>query len=140
MADINPYDAAIGKRQKEAKKKVLDALQEIPIVEYACRKAGIGRTTYYRWYNEDRIFANNCDEALKYGNEHINDLSESQLIQLIRKEKLPAIAMWLKHHSPRYKSQPAWSRPPVEPKAINIFDLVAKVEAERKLIEMNKKH
>ena len=36
------------------KKVLLEALEKsLGIVTVACRNAGVGRTTYYEWYNED---------------------------------------------------------------------------------------
>lgn len=52
----------------------------------------------------------------------MNDLSESQLIQLIKEKKFPAISMWLKYHSPRYQNQ----RMPSQ--HISIFELVKKMK------------
>lgn len=54
----------IEKRIEEGKKAVLKALNEnMGIVASACRKAGISRYTYYKWYNEDELFAEKCDDV-----------------------------------------------------------------------------
>ena len=74
----------------------------MPIVQVACKKAGVARATYYRWKREDREFLRQSNEALTRGIEFINDMSESQLITLIREKKMPAIAMWLRHNHARY--------------------------------------
>ena len=50
----------------------------------------------------DKIFKRQSMDAMAAGIEFVNDMSESQIIQLIKKEKMPAIAMWLKHNSKRY--------------------------------------
>ena len=68
----------------------------------ACKRAGIGRATYYRWKTEDGNFARECDAALREGIELINDMSELQVVQLIKERKLPAINLWLKFNNPRY--------------------------------------
>ena len=44
------------------------------------------------------------DEALTNGIDFINDMSESQLITLIREKKMPAISLWLRHNHKRYGS------------------------------------
>lgn len=102
MTENNPNDEAIGKRQEELKRAVVEQLKETPIIIVACRKSGVSRATYYRWRNEDPEFSVAVNSALKEGIELINDLSESQIIQLIKERKLPAISLWLKHNSPRY--------------------------------------
>ena len=102
MNEVTPYDETIGLRQEALREKFLQALREMPIVEYACKKAGIGRTSYYRWRREDAAFAHASNEALRHGIEFINDMSEMQMIQLIKEKKMPAIALWLKNNSSRY--------------------------------------
>lgn len=96
------YGMTIEKRQSAAKRAVLDALREMPIVQIACKRAGIGRATYYRWRAEDADFSAECDAAVREGIDLINDMGESQIIQLIKEKKLPAIALWLRYNSPKY--------------------------------------
>jgi len=95
-------DNSVEARQEREKALLLERLKEVPIVQVACRKAGISRATYYRWRQEDPTFARRCEDALQEGNELINDMSESQIVSLIQEKKLPAIVLWLKHHSPTY--------------------------------------
>lgn len=102
MDEKNTYDETIEKRQAELKQAIVDQLKEMPIITVACRKSGVGRATYYRWKSEDPQFAIAINSALKEGIDLINDLSESQIIQLIKERKLPAISLWLKHNNPRY--------------------------------------
>jgi hypothetical protein len=86
------------------KERLIEALKEMPIVQIACKKAGVGRATYYRWRKEDMSFLKLSDEALTHGIDFINDMSESQLITLIREKKMPAISLWLRHNHKRYGS------------------------------------
>ena len=102
MAETTSYEKTIGNRQNEQKLTLIETLKEMPIVQVACKKAGVSRGTYYRWRAEDENFLQESNEAMKEGAELICDMSESQLIQLIREKKLPAIALWLKHHHPKY--------------------------------------
>ena len=102
MADTTTYDDTIQARQGEAKKTLIAALREMPIVQIACKKAGVSRATYYRWKTENPAFLKESNEAIKEGVEFINDMSESQIIQLIKERKMPAISLWLKHNNPRY--------------------------------------
>jgi hypothetical protein len=107
-------NASIEKRQEKDKESVVEALKEMPIAQIACKKAGISRATYYRWRSEDRIFRRSSDDALAQGIDYINDMSESQLVSLIKDKKMPAIAMWLRHNHVRYGSR-GLQRTPVSP-------------------------
>ena len=44
------------KKTEKIKELVLDQLRKSPIVEAACQKAGITRTTFYRWKKDDPDF------------------------------------------------------------------------------------
>jgi hypothetical protein len=95
----------VQKRQEANKKLVLDQLKKTPIVEVVCERCGIGRTTYYDWRNGDPEFKKNSDEAMKYGKDIVNDLSESQLIVLIKEKNFSAIQLWLRQHHPEYSNR-----------------------------------
>lgn len=90
------------KRQKEV---LLEHLRTVPIVEVACKKSGISRATFYRWCNDDEEFKTEVDNAKVDGVEYINDLSEAELIGLIKGKKYQAIALWLKHNHHRFMSE-----------------------------------
>ncbi|MCL5006678.1 MAG: hypothetical protein M1153_00815 [Patescibacteria group bacterium] len=104
----------VGERTEKDKQSLAEALKEMPIVQFACRKAGVSRATYYRWRQEDKEFRRESDDALNQGYEYINDMGESQVIALIKEKKLPAITLWLKHHHPRYGAQARQYVPPSE--------------------------
>ena len=87
------------------KKKLLDRLQKVPIVEAACKQSNIPRSTYYRWRKDDDVFAVACDEAIASSTESINDMAESQLISAIKDGKLPATTFWLKHRHRAYTTK-----------------------------------
>lgn len=90
-------------RQGEAKAKVLEHLRKVPIVEVACMRSGVGRTTYYRWLKEDRDFKKQAKQAVADGELLINDMSESQLVTLIKDKDFRAVRYWLDRHHPKYK-------------------------------------
>ena len=92
-------------KQLKEKKALLDYLRQTPIVELACKRANLGRTTFYRWKKEDKEFAKAADEALFEGEKLITDMSESQLITLIKEKNFPAIQLWLKTHHPKYANK-----------------------------------
>ncbi|MFZ3057715.1 MAG: phBC6A51 family helix-turn-helix protein [Minisyncoccales bacterium] len=91
-------------RQDKDKQLLLDRLKETPIIEFACKKIGIGRATYYRW-REDKEFAKSADGAIAEGEAFITDMSESQLISMIRDRNFQAIQLWLRHHHSKYSQK-----------------------------------
>ncbi len=96
------YQQTITNRQEEEKKKTLEYLEKMPIVQIACERASISRATYYRWRNDDKEFKKLADRAIREGELFINDLSESQVITLIKDKSWSAISFWLRHHHPKY--------------------------------------
>jgi len=104
MAKIR-YKTTVKDRQDKEKKAFIAIIKELPIIQAACKRAEIGRDTYYRWRRDDKAFRKESEDALNQGIEFVSDMSESQLITMIKEKKMPAIAMWLKHNHPRYGSK-----------------------------------
>lgn len=52
-----------------------------------------------------RSFSKKMDEALEAGVEFVNDMSESQLLTLIKEKSFPALSFWLKHRHDKYKNK-----------------------------------
>ena len=80
-------------------------LEKVPIVQVACEKTNLSRNTIYRWRKEDSIFAKKMDESLSIGVSLINDMSETQLLTLIKEKNWSAISFWLKHRNDNYKNK-----------------------------------
>lgn len=95
-------EETIQKRQEAEKKVVIDHLKKIPIIQIACERSNISRPTYYRWRKDDEQFKKDSDDAMKDGKGMINDLSESQLVALIKDKNFHAIQLWLRQHHPDY--------------------------------------
>ncbi len=93
------------KKNDKAKEALLEQLRKTPIVQIACEKLGINRTTLYRWRAESKDFAKSVDEALLEGRLLVNDLAESQLIGAIKDRNITAILAWLKHNHSTYKAR-----------------------------------
>jgi hypothetical protein len=91
------------KRDKD-QQLIIEQLKKIPIVTVACEKINISTSTYYRW-RDDPEFAKAADAAMRDGELYINDLSEAQIVNLIREKSFSAIAMWLRSHHPRYANR-----------------------------------
>ncbi len=79
-------------------------LRKVPIVQVACEKTGVSRNSVYRWKKEDPKFSKEMDQALVDGVALVNDMSESQLLTLIKEKNYPAISFWLKHRNDNYKN------------------------------------
>lgn len=94
--------SAVEKRIARQKKLVLEALEKIPIVTLAIKKAGISKATYYRWYNEDSEFAEQANKTKSEGTDNINDLAQSKLVERINEANLTAIIYWLKNKHPDF--------------------------------------
>lgn len=91
-------------KQNKLKNSLTEQLKEMPILQFACKKVGVSRASYYRW-RKDLKFAKEADVAIAEGETLITDLSESQLISLIRDRNFPAIQLWLRHHHPKYTNK-----------------------------------
>lgn len=83
----------------------LDQLRKVPIVQVACEKVGIARSSVYRWRDEDEEFKKKLEEALAEGEALVNDMGESQLISMIRDKNWPAISFWLRHRNPKFRER-----------------------------------
>ena len=86
----------LASRIKQDKDILLDHLEKTPIVQIACEKSGIGRSTYYRWMEQDKKFARSAKRALSKWVAIMNDLAESQLLKSVRDGNMTAIIFWLK--------------------------------------------
>ena len=52
------------KTRDAIKKSIVEHLEVGNTIETSAFKSGIGRTTYYNWYNADEKFATACNEAI----------------------------------------------------------------------------
>ena len=93
------------KDNKKTKELLIQQLKYMPIIQVACKKAGIGRATFYRWKTSNKKFAKEADAAIAEGEALITDMSESQLISLIRDRNFQALQLWLRHHHPKYTNK-----------------------------------
>ena len=101
----NKSKNTIEKRHSKEKDKILEQLKKMPIIQIVCERAGVGRATFYRWRKEDAEFKKATDEAIAEGEMLITDMSESQLISLIRDRNFAAIQLWLRQHHPKYTNK-----------------------------------
>lgn len=75
------------------KQKMLKALEESHgVVTTACSKAGISRAQYYRWWNDDEKFRQQCDDI----QESAIDFVESELFKQIKQGNITGQIFYLK--------------------------------------------
>lgn len=89
-------------RIREDKNVLLEHLEKTPIVQIACDKSSIGRSTYYRWLQNDPVFAKSAKKALQRGVLLMNDVAESQLLKGMKDGNMTAIIFWLKSRHSAY--------------------------------------
>lgn len=92
-------------KKDKFQKQFLDELRKVPIVQVACEKTGLSRNSVYRWRKEDVEFAKLMDEASAEGIAFVNDMSESQLLTMIKEKNWAAISFWLRHHHSAYRNR-----------------------------------
>ncbi len=92
-------------KKNKVQDQLLEELTKVPIVQVACEKCGLSRNTVYRWRKEDLVFEKKMDEALASGVAFVNDMSESQLLTLIKEKSYQAISFWLRHRNDKYKNK-----------------------------------
>lgn len=112
----------MSKNQPQIKKKLLCELERVPIIQVACQRVGISRSTFYRWVDVDEEFADKVSSSIEKGIDIINDMAESKLISAIKEDKHSAIVFWLRHNSYKYRpsylnkgrKKPIWERQPLK--------------------------
>ena len=128
---------------KKKKKRLLEALEQTSLISLACQKAGVAKATYYRWIAEDYEFYVAAQNALYDGNERINDLAKSKMIEAIAQGNLDTSYKWLNRRDPTFSGKPAPYRrdqvnPTVDPKSERELQSVWKMFKE-KVLQSQKK-
>lgn len=88
------------------KKRMIELLLKYPIVEAACNKAGISRSTHYEWLQKDPDYRNKVEMALEASIATVNDVAESNIISKVKGGDFKATAYWLEHRHPAYAKNP----------------------------------
>lgn len=99
------WNKTIKARIANNKAAVLEQLRKMPILQVALERVHVSRSTYYHWRDKDKRFAQDADSAITEGEALITDMSESQLISLIRDKHFPAVQLWLRQHHPAYRNR-----------------------------------
>lgn len=92
-------------KKNKLQDQFFEELEKVPIILVACEKTGISRNSIYRWRKEDKKFAQKMDTAISEGVAFVNDMSESQLLTMIKEKNWSAISFWLKHRNANYRDK-----------------------------------
>jgi glutaredoxin 2 len=92
-------------KKNKLQDKFFEELRKIPIVQVAAERTDISRNSIYRWKKEDPFFEKEMDKAMSEGVDFVNDMSESQLLTMIKEKNWSAISFWLKHRNDNYKNK-----------------------------------
>jgi len=92
-------------KKNKLKDSFFAELAKVPIVQVACEKTGISRNSVYRWRKEDKSFAQEMEKAMAEGVSFVNDMSESQLLTMIKDKDYRAISFWLRHRNNNYRNK-----------------------------------
>lgn len=90
---------------KKTKKELIEILEKNPVIQPACDRCSINRSTFYRWQKEDKEFAKEVARASEEGRNLVSELCESKLMNAIKNENLGAIKYWLQFNDPRYSNK-----------------------------------
>lgn len=92
-------------KKNKVKDNFLAELRKIPIVQVACERVGVSRNSVYRWKNTDEAFSEEMEKAIAEGEALVNDLTENQLLTLIKEKEWSAISFWLRHRNPKFRDR-----------------------------------
>ena len=82
---------------------MIEYLERTPVVESACSKLNISRSTFYRWMESDLEFKKQVEQALQQGRSVVDDVAESHLISGVKNGNMTAVKFWLSNNNERYK-------------------------------------
>ena len=84
--------------------KILGFLRENPNIQRACKKAGIARSTLYRWMEDNITFRDDVRNAQEIGQDTMNDYVETKLLENIQNNNQRSVEFYLRHNSQKYAS------------------------------------
>lgn len=124
--------------QRKLKKLFIEILEKGNTVLSACDKLDVARATFYRWKERDQVFDGKTERSIEIGQEVINDLAVTKLVQNINNGDMRAIVYQLDRRHPRYK-QGVTERGSEESGFLNIPAIAEIASENRKLEEKVKK-
>lgn len=91
--------------QRKLKQLIIDTLRETPLINYAVKKVGIARTTFYRWMKVDKVFQINVNGALQEGHKCMIEFAESALFKKIKEGHFGSIRFYLENNHGNYMNR-----------------------------------
>lgn len=143
----------MSRNKQQNKNKIIKLFKENPITSSVCKKAGVSRSTFYRWLDEDYEFKKEVEIALEIGRNKLIDVAESKLISRMNEGDQRAVEFYLKNNSKRYVTPTVRfvvNQHNMEIKDLEeqirqarsaqdgIFDLISKDELERIMLKLSK--
>lgn len=93
-------------RKARDKRKMIEALAECRLVILAVKQVGISRATYYRWRDEDPVFAADADNSIQIGKQKLYETAEGVVMKKLQAEDTRAAIFVLRRLHPDYKDPP----------------------------------
>ncbi len=85
-------------------KQLVKELEKNYLLERACKRLGVTRSTVYRWMQEDVELATRIRAAQSVGRRTMSDYVESKLLKNIEGGNQRSIEFWLKSNNERYRA------------------------------------
>ncbi len=92
-------------KARRAKKLMISLLEKYPIVEAACNKIGISRSTHYQWIKIDFDYRVKIEAAMALSISTVNDIAESNIINGVKRGDFKETRFWLAHRHSAYKAK-----------------------------------
>lgn len=110
-------------RSSDEKLKFIQIIEETPLINYACKKVGIGRTTFYRWMKDNLEFKISVERALKNGRSYWVEVAESSLMKNVKNGRMDAVKFFLTHNDSRYIPKRTLPLNPLTPEELKEFEI-----------------
>lgn len=85
------------------RKDLIQELEKNYLLQPACSKLGLTRSTVYRWMKDDQEFDQSVKMAQSVGIKYMSDYTESKLFKNIENQEQRAIEFFLRNNNERYK-------------------------------------
>jgi hypothetical protein len=89
-------------KHRDEQSKILQLLSENPSISAACKKLGLSRMTFHRWYKGNLEFRERVDAALVHGRSFWIEIAELGIVKHVKEGNLNAQKYFLAHNDPRY--------------------------------------
>ena len=91
------------KKTKKLMDKLIQEIEQTPVIQVACDRAGLSRNSFYRWMKENPEFLSRVDEAMSLGTGLVNDVAISNVLSGIKSKDPMYTKYWLDRKHPDFK-------------------------------------